>query len=159
MGGLVLDSAIAAPSAGTVTIGGSVTMTAAPGWVLDSSPGAGPGIELQRASAALTAEVVSTSYAGTSATLLAGQRPSLDAEAAQISYGDVDTTTINGHDTSSVVFQATVVSTHTGVVDGELICMVVDGNAVVIVVVAQQGDLSSMIDDVAAMLHSVKVAR
>ena len=159
MGGLVLDSVIAAPSAGTVAIGDSVTLTAAPGWVLDSSPDAGPGIELRKANAALTAEVDSTSYAGTSAALLADQRPSLDAEAAQISYGDVATTSINGHDTSSVVFQATVVSANTGVIDGELICMVVDGDAVVIVVVAQQGDLDPMIDDITAMLRSVRVAR
>jgi hypothetical protein len=159
MGGLVLDGAIATPSAGTVTVGGRVTMTAASGWVLDSSAKSGSGIELRKANAALTAEVDSTSYEGTSAALLAAQRPSLDAEAAQISYGDVTTTAINGHDTSSVVFQATVVSTHTGVIDGELICMVVDGDAVVIVVVAQQGDLASMIDDVTAMLRSVTVSR
>jgi hypothetical protein len=159
MGGLVLDSAIAAPSAGTVTVGGRVTVTAAPGWVLDSSANSGSGIELRKANAALTAEVASTSYDGTSAALLADQRPALDAEATQISYGDVTATAINGHDTSSVVFQATVVSTHTGVIDGELICMVVDGNAVVIVVVAQQGDLDSMIDDVTAMLRSVTAAR
>jgi len=32
-GGIVLDNSITAPSAGVVTVGGSVTMTAGPGWV------------------------------------------------------------------------------------------------------------------------------
>ena len=51
-----------------------------------------------------------------------------------------------------------MVSGHgSGVVDGELICMVVQGNAVVIEVGAPQGDLDPVIDDVSAMLASVGV--
>jgi len=37
--------------------------------------------------------------------------------------------------------------------------MVVNGNAVVIVVAAQQGELDPVIDDVTAMLESVEAAR
>jgi hypothetical protein len=57
-----------------------------------------------------------------------------------------------------VVFQATVVSQHSGVLDGELVCMIVDGNAVVIFVAARQGYLEPVIDDVSAMLGSIGVA-
>jgi hypothetical protein len=160
LGGIGLDAAIAAPSAGTVTVGGSVVLTAAPGWVLAESNDASSGVvELRRANAALTAQVVSSGYVGSSASLLAVERESLDAEVVQISYGDARTTSINGYDTSYVVFGATVASGgHSGPVDGELICMIVEGNAVVIVVAARQGDLDRIVDDVSAMLESVRVA-
>ncbi|HEX7490817.1 MAG TPA: hypothetical protein VF337_03830 [Candidatus Limnocylindrales bacterium] len=157
LGGIGLDKAIAAPSAGTLVVGGTVRLTAAPGWVLDRSGDVSSGIELRKAGAVLTAEVVAPVGAGGSASLLAEQRPSLDAEAAQISYGDVHTTTINDYDTSFVVFQATVVSQGGGVLDGELICMVVDGNDLVIFVAARQGHLDPVIDDITAMLKSVGV--
>jgi hypothetical protein len=160
-GGIGLDAAIAAPSAGVVTIGGSVTMTAAPGWVLaPSSDTSASGIELRKAAAVLTAEVASTSYSGSSASLLAEQKDSLAAGTGQISYGDSQATSVNGHDTTYVAFEATVTSgQRTGVVDGQLICMVVDGNAVVILVASQQGHLDSVIDDVTAMLRSVGTGR
>ena len=52
VGGLVGRSAIAAPGAGTVVIGGSVTLTAAPGWVeaVSDDPSVS-GIELRKANA------------------------------------------------------------------------------------------------------------
>lgn len=160
LGGIGLDRAIAAPSAGVVTIGGSVTITAGPGWVLVPAQDATSGIELRKANAVLTAEVVSSSYAADSASMLAAQKESLTADTGQISYGDPRTTSMNGHDTTSVVFEATVTSgVHTGIVDGELICMVVDGNAVVILVASQQGHLDPVIDDVTAMLQSVGAGR
>jgi hypothetical protein len=158
LGGIALDKAIAAPSAGTVVVGGSVRITAAPGWVLAAPDDGSPGIELRKADAFLTADVVSSAYVGDSTSLLSEQRPGLDAEAAQISYGDAHTTEINRHDTLFVVFQATVVSQHSGVLDGELVCMIVDGNAVVIFVAARQGYLEPVIDDVSAMLGSIGVA-
>jgi hypothetical protein len=161
LGGIGLDAAIAAPSAGTVTVGGSVVMTAASGWVLAESTDTTSGfVELRKASAILTAQVVSSSYTGSSASLLAVEKESLDAEVVQIGYGDPRTTSINGHDTTYVVFGATVTSGgHSGAIDGELICMVVESNAVVIVVAAPQGDLDPVVDDVAAMLESVRVAQ
>jgi hypothetical protein len=160
LGGVGLDAAIAAPSAGTVTVGGSVVMTAASGWVLAESNDTASGfVELRKASAILTAQVVSFYWARSSASLLAVERESLDAEVVQIGYGDPRTTSINGHDTTYVVFQATVTSGgHSGVIDGELICMVVESNAVVIVVAAPQGDLDPVVGEVTAMLESVRVA-
>jgi hypothetical protein len=161
LGGLGLDAAIASPSAGTVTIGGSVSITAASGWVLEpSADKTSTDLELRKANAILSAEVVSTSYADSAAALLDSQRPALDKEAAQISYGDVRATSIKGHETSSVVFQAVVTSgSRSGVIDGELICMTVDGRALVIVVAAQQGHLDPVIDDITQMLESVRPAR
>ena len=161
LGGIGLDAAIAAPSAGTVIVGGPVSMTAAPGWVLAPAPDdTSGGIELQKADAILTAQVLSSSYSGDSASMLSDQQASLSDEAAQISYSDVHTTSVSGHDTAFVVFEATVMSDQgSGVVDGELICMVVEGNAVVIVVAAPQGDLDPVIDDISAMLVSVEVGR
>ena len=161
LGGIGLDTVIAAPSAGTVVVGGPVTIIAAPGWVLESPPGdTSEGIELQKSDAILTAEVVASSYSGDSASMLASQEESLSGESAQISYGDPQLTSVGGHDTAFVLFEATLVSgQRSGVIDGELTCMVVDGNAVVILVGAPQGDLDPVIDDVSAMLASVRAGR
>jgi hypothetical protein len=161
LGGIGLDSAMVAPSAGTLTVGGSVTLTAASGWVVEPSDDPSfKGIELRKANAIFTAEVVSRSYSGDSASMLPEQQASLTSQAAQISYGDPQTTTVNGHSTTSIAFEATVTSgQRTGIIDGELICMVVGRNAVVIFVAAQQGHLDPVIDDVTAMLESVGVAR
>jgi hypothetical protein len=160
LGGNGLDREIAAPSAGTVVVGGSVTMTAAPGWVLAPSQDVPTGIELQKSDAILTAEVVSTGYSGDSASMLVDQEQSLDEQSVQIAYSDVRSTSISGNDTTFVMFEATVVSgQHSGIVDGELVCMVVQGNAVVLMVAAPQGDLDPVIDDVSAMLVSVGVGR
>ena len=161
LGGIGLDRAIAAPSSGTVAVGGQISMTAGPGWVLAPSQDAPTsGIELQKSDAILTAEVVSTSYSGDSASMLAYQEQSLDEQSVQISYSDVRSTSIGGHDTTFVMFEATVVSgQQSGIVDGELVCMVVQGNAVVLMVAAPQGDLDPVIDDVSAMLVSVEAGR
>ena len=160
-GGIAVDASITAPSAGTLIVNGTVSVTAAPGWVeVTSDDPSFTGVELRKANAILTAQVDATDYTRDSATLLASERPSLDAEVAQISYGDPATTMIGGHDTTSVVFEATVASgSQSGVVDGELICMVVDGNAVVILVAASQGHFDAVSDDVTAMLRTVKATQ
>ena len=165
-GGMGLDVAIAAPSAGTLTVGGSVTIIAAPGWVLAPSGGdaaggdASGGVQLQKASAILTAQVVSSSYSGDSASMLAKQQAALAGDSAQISFSDIHHTSIGDNDTTFVLFEAVVASgDRSGTVDGELVCMVVEGNAVVIVAAAPQGDLDPVIDDVSAMLVSVRVGR
>jgi len=157
LGGTGLDTVIAAPSAGTVAVGGSVTITAAPGWVLVSTPGdTSNGIELQKANAVLVAQVVSTGYSGTSGSFLPQQEQALSGQSAQISFGDAHQASIGGHDTTYVAFEETMASGgRTGVLDGELVCMVVGNNAVVIVVGAPQGGLDSVVDDVSAMLKSV----
>lgn len=162
LGGVGLDNVIAAPSAGLVTVGGSVTMDAAPGWILASPPGdTASGIELEKATAILTAQVVSSSYGGDSVSMLSDQERSLSGDSAQISYGGARRASISGHDTAYVAFEAAVSSgrQRAGIVDGELVCMVVNGNAVVIVVAAPQGDLDPVIDDVSAMLKSVRVGQ
>jgi hypothetical protein len=161
LGGIGLDKVIAAPSAGMVVVGGSVTITAAPGWVLapsQDSPSAG--VELQKSDAILTAQVVSSSFDGTSASMLSDEEQSLQGGTARVTYGDVHHTTISGHDTTYVAFNAFVTSgQRSGIVDGELVCMVVSTNAVVIVVGAPQGDLDPVIDDVATMLKSVGIGQ
>ena len=161
LGGIGLDETMTAPSAGSVSIGGLVSMTAGPGWVLVSPAGdTSGGIELQKANAILTAEVVSESYSGDSASMIGDAKRALGGSSAQISYGDPHHTTIGGHDTTYVAFEATVASGgRSGIVDGELVCMVVQRNEIVIVVAAPQGHFDPVVDDVSAMLKSVRVGR
>jgi hypothetical protein len=161
LGGMGLDRALAAPSAGTVDIGGSVTITAAPGWVLTpSAAGTTSVIQLRKADAILTAQVVDQSYSGDSASLTAQAEKELNDATAQISFGDTHQALINGHDTTYVSFQATVTtSAHSGVVDGEVIAVIVGSNAVMLELAAPQGRLGSAVDDVSTMLESVRVGR
>lgn len=160
LGGIGLDAAIAAPSAGTVAIGDSATITAAPGWVLISPAGdTSNGVQLQKANATLTAQVASTDYTGDSASMLPGAEQSL-GNSAQISYGDAHRSTVGGNDTTYVAFEAVISSAgQSGIVDGELVCMVVAGDGVVVVVAAPQGYLDPVIDDVSTMLKSVRIGR
>jgi hypothetical protein len=161
LGGIGLDKVVAAPSAGTVSIGGSVTITAASGWVLVTPKGdTSGGIQLQKGNAVLTVQVVSTSYTGTSSAMVSDAERSLGGASAQISYGDVHHGSISGNDTSSVTFEATMTSgQQSGIVDGELVCMVVETNETIIVAAAPQGHLQPVIDDVSAMLKSVRVGQ
>ena len=80
--------------------------------------------------------------------------------AGQTSYGDLRRPPSTATTPRSLVFQAHrhFGPAHRASIDGELVCMVVDRNAVVVVVVAaQQGHLDPVIDDVSAMLNSVGV--
>lgn len=158
LGGIGLDAVIAAPSAGTVAVGGSVKITAAPGWVLVSKPGdTSGGIQLQKANAILTAQVVSTGFSGGSASILPDAEKSIGSDTAQISYGDPHHGTFGSNDSTYVSFEATVTSgNQTGIVDGELVCMVVHSNETIVVVAAPQGHLDPVIDDVSAMLNSLR---
>lgn len=161
LGGIGLDKVVAAPSAGMVVVGGSVTITAAPGWVLAPAQDAtSSGVELQKSDAILTAQVVRSSFSGSSASMLSDEEQSLQGDTATVTYGSSNHTTISGHDTTYVAFNALVTSgQRSGIVDGELVCMVVNADAVVIVVGAPQGDLDPVIDDVTAMLESVGVGQ
>ena len=161
LGGIGLDKVIAAPSAGTVAVGGSVTITAASGWVLISPAGdTSQGIQLQKGNAVLTAQLISSSYGGTSAGMVSDAEQSLGGDSAQVSYGDAHHGAISGHDTTYVTFEAAMTSgTQSGIVDGELVCMVVGRNEVVLVAAAPQGDLEPAIDDLAAMLKSVRAGQ
>ncbi len=163
LGGMGLDRALAAPSAGTVDIGGSVTITAAPGWVLTpSAAGITSVIQLRKADAILTAQVVDQAYTGDSGALISRAQKELNDEAVQISFGDPHHSLTNGHDTSYFSFQATATATtsgRSGVVDGEVIAMVLGGDAILLELAAPQGRLGSAVDDVSTMLESVRVGR
>lgn len=161
LGGMGLDRVLAAPSAGTVGIGGSVTITAAPGWVLTpSADSTTSAVQLRKADAILTAQVVDQRYSGDSASLMAQAEKELNDATAQISFGDAHHGLINGHDATYVSLQATVTTSgHSGVVDGEVIAMVLGGNAVMLELAAPQGRLGSAVDDVSTMLESVRVGR
>ncbi len=164
VGGLVLNGILPAPSAGTQDIGGGVTITAASGWVLTSAPGDNSaGIVLQKGDATLTAQVLSRSYSGSSGSVMAQVRQQLESQVTQISYGDEHQTLIAGNDSTSVLFEAILSgsersSSHMGTVDGELVCMVVSDNAVVVEVAAPQGDLQYVTDDISAMVKTVRAA-
>jgi hypothetical protein len=57
------------------------------------------------------------------------------------------------------VFEAVVSDgAQSGTVDGEVVAMVVDGNAVALEVFIGQGEFGSISDDVAAMASSVRAA-
>jgi hypothetical protein len=164
LGGLLADSVIAAPGAGTVAISGPVDMTAAPGWVLSTSAGSiTGGVALQNASALLVAQVVSTAYGGDDRQLLTDSKSSLQANTAQIWFGDDRRVTRGGREASEVTFSALVSSAgSSGVVDGELVCLVLKsgGNtyAVLIQVGVPQGGLSTLIGDIDTMAASLAVA-
>ena len=162
LGGIGLDTVIAAPSAGTVAVGDSVTMTAAPGWVLVSPAG-----RHRRRRAAAEGQRHPhrrrSSRRATPATrprCCPSQEQSLNDQSAQISYGDAHRAL--GQRSRHHVRRLR---------GGRLVGRPVGhrrrrahlhgrrGNAVVIVVAAPQGDLDPVIDDVSAMLKSVGVGR
>jgi hypothetical protein len=158
LGGIGLDKVIAAPSAGRVPLGNSVTINAAPGWVrTDAGDPAGP-IELQRSDAILSVSMVA--FDGTSSAALVEVKGTLTAHTAQISFGTEKDGTIDGHDTATIAFEAMVTGSHgSGTVDGEVVCMIVNGDVVVFEAYAPQGDLDPVVDDIAAMVASVEVGR
>ncbi len=177
LGGIGLDRVMAAPSAGTVALGGSIEMDAAPGWVLapagasdgpagsravgeSSGPSASGGwIELRKSDALLYATVIDQSYSGGAAAILSQQETDLESETAQVSFGDEQNVTVGTNPTAMAVFEAVVSDTaQSGTVDGELVAMVVDGHAVAIEVFIPQGGFGSISDDVAAMVSSVRAA-
>ncbi len=161
LGGMGLDRALAAPSAGTLDLGRSLTITAAPGWVLTpSAEGTTSAVQLRKADAILTAQAVDRSYSGDSASVIEEAKKELGDGTAQISFGDVHHSPIGGHDATYVSFQATITTSgRSGVVDGEVIAMVVGGEAVMFELAAPQGRLGSAGDDVQTMLESVRVGR
>jgi hypothetical protein len=165
-GGIGLDRAIAAPSAGTVGLGGAIEMDAAPGWVLapadsggNSGNSGGPGgwIELRKSDGLLFATVTDQGYRGNVAAILAEQESALKSETAQISFGDEQDTEVGANPTAMAVFEAVVSdSRQSGTVDGELVAMVVDGNAIAFQVFIGQGEFGSISDDIVAMVSSVR---
>jgi hypothetical protein len=164
LGGLFADGAIAAPSAGTVTVSGPVTITAAPGWIVSESAGEiTDGVALQDSTAILVAQVLSTEYRGDSRGLLADAEKDFTDGNAQITFGRPQERTLGGKEAMVVTFSALVASSgSSGVIDGELVCMVIESNgaiyAVVVQVGAPQGYLDTVSDAVEKMAASVAVA-
>jgi hypothetical protein len=162
LGGIGLDRAIAAPSAGTVRLAGAIEMDAAPGWVLAPADAGGnsPGwIELRKSDALLFATVTDQSYRGDAAAILAREESALRSETAQISFGDEHDSSVGANPAAMAVFEAVVSDgAQSGTVDGEVVAMVVDGNAVALEVSIGQGEFGSISDDFAAMASSVRAA-
>lgn len=176
IGGIAVDGVLPAPTAGTQNIGGAVTMTAASGWTLAPNQGGqggqagqggkGQGVVLQKGDATLSAQVLSENFSGDSAAVMDQVKQALSSQVAQISYGDEHQTRISGHDTTYVLFEAIVSGASSGgsganrgTVDGEVVCMVVSGNAVVVEVDAPQGDLQYVTSDVSSMIQTVRVTQ
>jgi hypothetical protein len=164
-GGLLVDGAIAAPSAGTVTVSGPVRITAAPGWIVsESAGGITDGVALQDSTAILVAQVLSTDYAGDEQRLLADAEESYRAEMGQISFGQSRTVKLGGKQAGEVTFSALVSSAgSSGVIDGELICMIIESGgrsyAVLVQVGVPQGYLDTVSAAVEEMAASVEVAQ
>ncbi len=158
LGGIGLDKVIAAPSIGTVNIGGSVTMVVAPGWVRVDTSDNGGTVELQKANVHLT--VAAVAYSGTASAALQEAEQSISSGVAQISFGDEQDGTMSGHETAMAGFEAIVTgSSGSGTVDGEVICLIDGGYVVELVPVTSQGDLSDIVDDLKAMISSIEVGQ
>ncbi len=162
LGGLGLDRVIAAPSAGTVGIGGTVTLRAEPGWTLVGSASDGKGVRLQKGDAFLNA-IIDPNVSGSAADILVVEKRSLGDGSAQVSFGDDQQAIVGIYDAAMVRFEAMVSSSggsgNTGIVDGELVCVVVDGQSVVVDAYAPQGSLVAVSTDLATMIQSVGVTR
>jgi hypothetical protein len=157
LGGLGLDSVLAAPSAGKLSVGSSVAITAAPGWVR-ADDGTGSGVVLQKANAQLT--VMAQSYGGSASAALRDVEGSISADAAKVSFGEEQDGTLTGHEVAMAGFSAVVSGqSGSGTVDGEVICMVVGGKVVVFEVVTAQGYLDRVVDDIRSMVSSVEVGQ
>jgi hypothetical protein len=161
LGGIGLDNAIPAPSAGRVNIGGPVFITAGSGWVAapDNGDTSGVGVRLQKGDAILVAQAFG-GFSGDASEALTEARSGLDDGSAQITFGDVQSLTLGGQRAQAVWFEAVVSDQERAMtIDGELICMVIDGNAVVIEGFAPQSDFRLAVDDIEAMAGSVEVTQ
>jgi hypothetical protein len=98
-------------------------------------------------------------YPGDEYSALAEAKTLLDDGSAQIQFGPVQSLTFGPNRAAGAGFLAVVTDERgSATIDGRLICMVLDGNAVVVEAFAPQGDLEPVIDDVETMLASVEVA-
>ena len=155
LGGIGLDRAIAAPSAGKVNVGGSVTIVAAPGWVRVDTGNAS--VVLQKANVRLV--VAAQAYDGTAHSLLGEAEKSLESETDHIVFSDEQDGQLAGHDVAMAAFEAIDSGTSGGTIDGEVLCLTASGNGVLFVVAAAQGNLGGIADDIKAMVSSVEVGQ
>ncbi len=157
LGGFFIDSTLAAPSAGDVSIGQGLSMTASSGWVLtDSQPRTG--VELQKGDVVMDAEA--DALAGSPASVLADQERALRSGVASISFGTRKESPIGGHPTALVDFTAIVTGSFgSGTIDGELICLTIDDRTVIVLAYAPRGDLNASAGDVISMIESIRPGR
>lgn len=156
LGGIGLDKVVAAPSVGTVSLGGHATMTAAPGWSIVEQTDTS-GVTLQKANVRVLA--IAQEYSGTAREMLAAEQDGLRREADQINFGTEHDTTVAGHETAMIGFTAIVSGSSGGTIEGELICMIVSGDGAEIIAIAPLGMLDSAADDIKAMVSSIEVTR
>jgi hypothetical protein len=163
LGGGIADGAIAAPSAGQVAVSGPVRVTAAPGWTVSTAAGdVQDGVALEHAGALLIVQVVSTGYSGDGAQLLGESERSLGAGAGHIWFGEGRAVELGGRNASEATFSALLSGTGgTGVLDGEVVCLVIPSGgqsyAVVLQVGVPQGTLGSVTSAVDMMAGSLEV--
>jgi hypothetical protein len=155
LGGIGLDTVIAAPSAGKVALGDGVTMTAAPGWVKTENQG-GLGIRLQQGSAVMLA--LATLSNATPSEALGAEKDGLraDPHVHDVAFGPEQSGKIGGRKVAMDVFTAIL---DAGTLDGEIICLSMEGRIVVIEVIAPQGYLHDADGDVATMIKSLEVGK
>ena len=151
LGGLGLDSVLAAPSAGRVELGAGVTMTAAPGWV-EAETDMTFGVKLQKGTVVLLAGAQRSE--ATASQALESEMDSLRSEAPEVAFGPEQSVTIGGREAVVVVFTAIFSS---GTADGEIVCLTSGGRVVVVDVVAPQGHLQRAEDDIKTMIGSIEV--
>jgi hypothetical protein len=156
LGGIGLDQVIPSPSAGTVSVGSSVTIVGAPGWVR-ADDGTGPVI-LQKGNARIVVEA--EPYSGTASAALASVEDTISRDVVQASFGAEQDGTIGGREVAMSTFGALVAGdSGSGTIDGELICMIAGDNVVIFEAVTPQGGLGDVRNDVKAMASSVEVGQ
>jgi hypothetical protein len=163
LGGVAADNAIPEPSAGHIAISTPVYMTAGPGWVATKAAGAvTDGVELQKSNALFVAQVISAEYDGDARQLLGAAKEGFKSGTAQVTFGNDRDIELNGKPASVVTFSALFSDGGgSGVIDGELVCLVLHSGghsyAVFIQAGAPQSYLASIAGEIEAMAGSVEV--
>lgn len=160
LGGIGLDRAIAAPSAGQVALQ-SVHIAAEPGWMVvpppDGEQASDTEVELQKGDVVLAIFHIADGYSGDRESLLSDAEQSLDDGSADIQFQQTFEATLGGDvDVSSVGFTA-ILNSQT--LDGELLATVYYGNAVVFEAFAPQGDLDIAQHEIETMVGSLELTQ
>jgi hypothetical protein len=163
LGGVAADNAIPEPSAGRVAISTPIYMTAGPGWVAtNAAGGVTDGVELQKSNALFVAQVISAEYDGDARQLLDASKEGFQHATARVTFGNDRDIDLNGKQASVVTFSALFSDGGgSGVIDGEIVCMVLHSGgqayAVFIQAGAPQSYLASITGEIEAMAGSVRV--
>jgi hypothetical protein len=155
LGGIGLDKVVAAPSVGTVSLGGGATMEAAPGWAQVDTGSSG--VTLQKGNVRVFA--AAEAYDGSAEALLREVESSIRDEADQVTFGSEQTGSLSGHEAAIVGFEAIISGSAGATLDGEAICLIVGPDGVLIEAIAPVGMLDSAAPDIKAMASSVEVGQ